>query len=93
MNWTLSVRTDKIISWQVNEGRVFADRCLLFSAESVIQHWNRYLNRWKVDYIQIEAETVLGLGDQGCRPGLLTEEVPEENVVLGEKCSIYSSLQ
>ena len=32
---TLSVRI--IISGQVNEGTVFADRCLLFSAEGIIQ--------------------------------------------------------
>jgi len=37
---------DKLVSWQVDEGTVFADRYLLFSVEGIIQQWNRYLNRW-----------------------------------------------
>lgn len=36
---------DKLSSWQVSEGKVFADRYLLFSAEGILQQWNRYLNR------------------------------------------------
>jgi len=36
-NLTLSVRMDKLISWQANEGTLFADRYLLFSVEGIIQ--------------------------------------------------------
>ena len=32
-----SVRMDKLSSWQVNEGTVFADRYLLFSGEGIKQ--------------------------------------------------------
>jgi hypothetical protein len=46
MNLTLSVRKEKLISWQVNEGAVFDDYYLMFSAEGVVQQRNRYLNRW-----------------------------------------------
>jgi hypothetical protein len=28
---------DKLSSWQVSEGKVFADRYLLFSAEGILQ--------------------------------------------------------
>jgi hypothetical protein len=45
-----------------------------------------------VDRIQIEAETALDLSEQGCRPGPLAEEFPEESKVFGEKWSIYPFL-
>jgi hypothetical protein len=36
-NLTLCVRMDKLISWQVNEGTVFADLYLMFSTEGCKQ--------------------------------------------------------
>lgn len=33
-----------------------------------------------LDYIQIATGTVLGLGDKGCRPGLLAEEFGTANI-------------
>ena len=45
-----------------------------------------------VDCIQIEPETALGLSEKCCRPGPLAEEYPEEDMISGEKWSIYPSL-
>jgi hypothetical protein len=43
-----------------------------------------------VDCIQIEAETALGLSEQGRRPGTFPEEYPEENILFGVKWSNIS---
>lgn len=37
INLTVSVSMDKLSSWEVNEGTVFADRYLLFSGEGILQ--------------------------------------------------------
>jgi len=70
------------------------ERCLLIAIYCLV-HYTTMKSIFEppdVNCIQIEAETALGLSEKCCRPGPLAEECPEDDMVFGEKWSIYHFL-